>query len=384
MQNAILVFTANVDKWGAERSITSMCAGLQSRGHKVLVIIPKHGPIHELLEAVNVEYMIFPYSTAIVGPSYYELPLWRRFVRKRYLFVGCFKYLLSLCRLKKILKERNINPIAVYSATITIDFGAHFAKYIKVPHIQHIRENLSAFGYRLRKGNEKGLRFIKKNSVAVICTCNAIRDYYQKSLYLESTYVVNNGVPSIDLPQMEKSKDILMLIQTTRLMSDKNVIESIKAVEQLVKSGCDKIQLDIYGVGEQEEDLKEYIETHNLSSYIEMKGFCDDINYFKYHVGLMTSVFEAFARSTIEYMNHGLAVVASNTGGNLEQIVDGETGFFYELNNPNDLARILRMLYENPLLTTKLGKAGKKRFDECFTQERYVKQITDIIIAKIK
>ena len=123
-----------------------------------------------------------------------------------------------------------------------------------------------------------------------------------------------------------------------------------------------------------------YIDNNALSDYVELKGFSNKIDFAPYHVGLMTSKFEAFARSVLDYMNNGLAVIASNTGGNVEQVIDGETGLLYQTLSSEDLALKLESLILKPQLAINMGKRGRMRFLKMFTQERYLEKAAGIIL----
>ena len=55
----ILFLSLHVGKWGAERSMCSLCASLKNK-YRVVVIITSHGSIEELLKSYNIEYYIIP------------------------------------------------------------------------------------------------------------------------------------------------------------------------------------------------------------------------------------------------------------------------------------------------------------------------------------
>lgn len=383
MKDTILVFTANIDKWGAERSVASMCSGLISNGYNVLVIIPRVGPIIEIFKEYGINYIVHNFPMAIGTLFDRNISFFRAVARTRHIIPDYIRMLWQLFSLKKKLKRKGIVPIAAYSASLTIDFGVRFALLCNIKHIQHIRENLDAFGYKLKYGYKNGINKISKTSCLIICTCNAVRDRYANDFKNNELRVVNNGVKNKkDLPEKEIIGK-LNIIQTARLMKDKNILDSIKAVEIIVSTGRTEIHLDIYGLGNQEKFLKKYVEDHNLSSYITFRGFCDNIDYSKYNIGLMTSIYEAFSRSVLEYMNNGLVAIASNTGGNVEQIQDGETGLLYNLNHPDSLACAISKLYDDKYLIHRLALAGREYFIKHFTQEAYIDKITNLIISKI-
>ena len=55
---------------------------------------------------------------------------------------------------------------------------------------------------------------------------------------------------------------------------------------------------------------------------------------------------EAFGRIAVEGQSLGRLVIATNHGGSRETIIDGETGWLVEPNNPNKLAEIMDTVLE--------------------------------------
>lgn len=379
----ILVFIAHVDKWGAERSVISMCVGLNRSGYSTLVIIPRRGPIEELLTNNGIDYMVYKYPLSIGSLFDRKISFIRALARMRHIVPDYIRMHKQLFSLKHILENKGIIPVAVYSASLTIDFGARFALLCKVKHIQHIRENLNAFNYSLKYGYKNGMKIISKASSLIICTCNAVKRCYENDLPNDKMFVVYNGVTSKNDLLVKHTSNKLQMIQTARLMSDKNIIESIKAIEIVLATGRTELHLDIYGVGEQEEMLKKYVQEHQLCECITFKGFCEQIDYSNYNVGLMTSLYEAFARSVLEYMNNELVVLASNSGGNVEQIRNEDTGLLYKVNHPEDLAYAICKLYDDVNLRERLAIAGREYFLSHFTQDAFVKNITKLIVSHI-
>jgi glycosyltransferase involved in cell wall biosynthesis len=89
----------------------------------------------------------------------------------------------------------------------------------------------------------------------------------------QPTEVISNGINDEVIERLPVvaarpiGSEPLNIIWCGRLSHEKRPLESIKAVSQL--SGC---QLDIYGNGPLESELQEYINAHDLSDRIHLKG----------------------------------------------------------------------------------------------------------------
>lgn len=372
MKKYIIVFSRHVDNWGAERSTCSLCKGLKDKGYNVLVVIPRVGEIIDLLEKDGIEYLVYDFPGWLYEGRYHQ--------SLKHICKCRFIEQYRIFTLKRFFHKSGIKPILVYSNTLTFGFGIKLAKCCNVPHVQHIRENIEAFDYHFRDGYKKSMGLID-SSAAIMCTCDTIRQRYINDLSANKFFTVHNGVPPVvNSTQIDFNSPKLQIVQVARFMDDKRVIDSLHAIKILIDRGCENIHLDLYGKGEEENMYRRFISENNLSNYVEIKGFVKKIDFPFYQLGLMTSTFEAFSRSVLDYMNNGLAVIASNTGGNVEQVIDNQTGLLYEVKNPNSLANAIEKLYKDRDLLKQFGDKSRLRFLNNFTQEKYVARTNEIII----
>jgi glycosyltransferase involved in cell wall biosynthesis len=78
---------------------------------------------------------------------------------------------------------------------------------------------------------------------------------------------------------------------------------------------------------------------------------------------------EALGRTVVEAMAAGRPVVASRLGGLPFTVADGATGLLAEPGDPDDLARKIETLLDNPELRRRMGEAGRKRFEQYYAWE---------------
>jgi glycosyltransferase involved in cell wall biosynthesis len=81
---------------------------------------------------------------------------------------------------------------------------------------------------------------------------------------------------------------------------------------------------------------------------------------------------EGFSNALLEAMAAKLAVIATAIGGNLDAIVDGESGILVPPRDPPALAVALKRLAGDPALRRRLGEAARTRVEERFSLERCV------------
>jgi glycosyltransferase involved in cell wall biosynthesis len=76
---------------------------------------------------------------------------------------------------------------------------------------------------------------------------------------------------------------------------------------------------------------------------------------------------EALGRTAVEAMAAGRPVVASRIGGLPFTVADGATGLLCEPADPDDLARKIAILLDDPELRVRLGESGRRRFEEHYS-----------------
>jgi glycosyltransferase involved in cell wall biosynthesis len=70
--------------------------------------------------------------------------------------------------------------------------------------------------------------------------------------------------------------------------------------------------------------------------------------------------------------------VATAIGGTDEAVVHGETGLLVPSAAPAALAEAIRTILSDPVLSQRLGAAGRARVQQAFSAETMVRQITAI------
>jgi glycosyltransferase involved in cell wall biosynthesis len=91
---------------------------------------------------------------------------------------------------------------------------------------------------------------------------------------------------------------------------------------------------------------------------------------------------EALGRTAVEAMGAGRPVVASRLGGLPFTVADGSTGLLCEPGDPEDLARKIDTLLDDPDLCRRLGQAGRRRFEEDYAWDAVIERHYRPLLAK--
>ena len=97
------------------------------------------------------------------------------------------------------------------------------------------------------------------------------------------------------------------------------------------------------------------------------------------HAGVFVYVTECegLGSGVLLAMSAGVPVVASKVGGLPEIIRHMENGLFVE-NTPQDVARAIRQLLDDPRLAQRLGAAGRRTVIERFTVDHMVRRTMEV------
>jgi glycosyltransferase involved in cell wall biosynthesis len=95
------------------------------------------------------------------------------------------------------------------------------------------------------------------------------------------------------------------------------------------------------------------------------------------------SLSEGLGNSFLEAMALGLPIIGTKVGGIPDFLKDGETGLFCQVNNPEDVARKIRMIKGDPILREKLIKNGQGLVKTFYSWETIVSKFEKEIFDKI-
>jgi glycosyltransferase involved in cell wall biosynthesis len=127
----------------------------------------------------------------------------------------------------------------------------------------------------------------------------------------------------------------------------------------------------------EEKKFKDFIQNHQLKETVEFTGPLYNDRKWKAYAGADIFCFpthysaESFGLVAIEAMLFGLPVVATNWRGLPDIVMDGETGFLVPPKDAKSIAERLENLILDPDLRVAMGAAGRKRYEEKFTVEKF-------------
>jgi glycosyltransferase involved in cell wall biosynthesis len=186
-----------------------------------------------------------------------------------------------------------------------------------------------------------------------------------------SIRVIYNGVDSARLTPNPKERSASPLfIYLGRLKKYKRVDVVIRAFAGLHLSNA---TLEIAGTGDYRARLERLVESLQLTDSVKFLGFITEDE--KIHLlrrawaSTLASPKEGWGISNLEAAACATPVIAANSPGIRESVIDGETGFLVPPNDISAMTAAMRGIVESPSLVASLGAAGR-RYAERFTWDR--------------
>ena len=366
----ILVITHYHEANGSNRSMADLVFGLQTLGVEIHLVVPREGSLSALFYSSELNILVVP------------IPWWMS-VNKLTSFqslVLAIEIRNSAFKISRIIKEKGID--LVYTNTSVTPVGCLAAHIAGVPHVWQIREygNLD-FGLRFNFPVWASKRLLR-SSDAIIVHAQGVKEKQFFSTD-DKVHLIYNGVATeAQFEERLKTRDVsLSNGEFTFLMASsfnpvKRLEAAIHALKSLQRQGL-RARLILAGGGEKSyvNSLHLLVNELGLDSCVSFPGFLMDPypQYFMSDCLLVCSDYEAFSRSALEAMSTALPVIGRASGGTLEIIRDGETGFLF--NNQNELVTCMAELITKPELARQMGIAGWKRARKDFTVERCAAEV---------
>lgn len=164
------------------------------------------------------------------------------------------------------------------------------------------------------------------------------------------------------------------ILYAGRLLKLKHVMDTVKAVHRLVKSGF-AVHFTIIGDGECAGQIQAYICKNRLEEYIQMlpfmpaekvREYMDSADIFVFS----SNFYEGWGAVVNEAMNSACALVVSHAVGSAAYLIqNGENGYIYRFADIQELTQKLRTLASDKTLCEKFGREAYKTITKLWAAE---------------
>lgn len=331
----IIFVSASIGGGGAERVVAELAAQMSEQGHRVeIVTIGSQKKDYHLPADISV--INCAQKGKIPGLS----------------FLG------RVCRLRKVVKERQPDACISFNTTVNIyaalacaDMGRKLilaerndpVSYPSSKVYRFLRDRLYRGKFRYAFQTEEAKQFFSKkiqNNSAVIFN------------------PINSAMPAVYEGQRSKR-----FVMAGRLEPQKNLIMAIDAFSMLKESHPEYV-LEIYGEGMQKAQIEEYIIAQALSPWVKLMGRSNRLyeDILDATAFVLSSDFEGMSNSMLEAMALGIPTISTDypSGGARAVIRNGENGLLIPVGDTQALHAAMKRVIDEPELAQCLSANGEK------------------------
>ena len=174
----------------------------------------------------------------------------------------------------------------------------------------------------------------------------------------------------------------IVCVASGRVVTQKAPILLLDAFRRAAEQ-CPPLRLELFGDGDLMPAARDYVRAFRLEDRVQLFGFQPNHVVLEHirraGIFLQHSWWEGLGVAILEAMAHALPVVATRTGGILETVVEGETGFLVEPGDSAAMADRIVTLARHPGLRNRMGAAGWARVREHYTWDQERSQLLRIL-----
>ncbi|MDJ1484996.1 glycosyltransferase family 4 protein [Cytophagaceae bacterium YF14B1] len=206
----------------------------------------------------------------------------------------------------------------------------------------------------------------------------------------DRVYIIHNGLedaatPYLPLVRAQKEQTNILFVGVLR--EDKGVTVLIEAA-CLLKNIVHNFSISLVGEfvsNEYENEVMAKVQEYNLQDHVQFLGTKTGDEkwqeFVKADIFCFPSYFESesFGNVLVEAMMFELPVVSTLWRGIPDIVVEGDTGFLVQVQQPQLIAEKLLLLMSDPALQKSMGKKGRERYLQSFSLQKHLKAMEETI-----
>lgn len=298
-----------------------------------------------------------------------------------------FKYdLLSLFEIKSLIVKNNIEILHCHlfkACFIGYLLKKFYFKKIKLIFHEHGRifQNSRIYNFFLKYAQNKVDLFIAVSEATKRELIENTRIPEQKIKILYNFIDLEKfNLEVLGKYDKDKQREKLRIRESDFVVGFAGRLSKVKGCEYLIKSipyiNIPNFKVLIAGDGIEREKLERLVENLNVKEKIIFLGYVRDILNFYGIIDVLVvpSQSESFGMSAIEAQACGIPVIASNTTGLREIMLDNASGLLFQNKSSTDLSKKINTIYADGNLRSKLISQGYMNV-VCYSMDKYIENL---------
>lgn len=244
--------------------------------------------------------------------------------------------------------------------------------------------------FRLKNNRYTHYKYNHKAIQRIICVSEAIRRIMLPHIEQpQKLTVIYSGIDEQKFDRQGSNGHILrkqygldkhtaLIGNVAALAPHKDYFTFLATAQRLLDGGM-KAKFLLIGEGDERKNLQEYVQAKGLENDVIFTGFRNDIAQIlpELDIMLVTSDEEGLGTSVLDAFAAGVPVVATQAGGLMELVLEGQTGLSAPIKNADLLAKQVTRLLTDPALRISLIK-GAESYVQRFSRENTAQKTLSI------
>lgn len=298
---------------------------------------------------------------------------------------------LKAIKIFKLIKKEKVDIVVTYHESSDF-FGSIIAKLAKVPVIMSSRRDM---GYKLKPRHIFIYKLINRLFDRIITVSEAVANiiFDRENVLWSRIKIIHNGV---EIEKFNKKIDTAVVKKSIGIDNNWPVVGILAAIRPikghkyfleaayLILKNASNINFLVVGWYDENseyfKELQKLLEKLGIKDKVMFTGGRKDIPEMLsiMDICVNSSLNEGFPNAVLEAMTMGKPVVATNSGGTPEAVIDGKTGFLVDSCDSSALAEAINKLLKDNNLCTSMGIVGKERIKDTFKIEKMITEIESI------
>ncbi len=350
---------------GAQRCLLDLVVAMHNRGWAPRVALPSDGPLTDRLRERHTPVDIIP-----CGP----------YTSGRKTLADAARFAIDTTRSSRKIAEL----AAIHRADLVYVNGPRalpatsFAVRERVPLVFHVHSHLT------RSYAQKVAGWaVRESNATVISSCRFLAQPLLPYVAPDQLHVIYNGTPEIPfMARSVPSNGVWRIGLLGRIAPEKGQDHFLHAARIVLHEfpACRFVicGASLFSGAEYQRSV------HKLSAGlpVDFLGWREDVAEVLANLDLLTvpsAPVDGTTRVILEAFSAGLPVVAYPSGGIVEVVRKGNTGFLTDSNHPKSLAAALLAIMREPGRLADVPLEARKTWQKKYTVDRYCNQVLEVI-----
>jgi len=258
-------------------------------------------------------------------------------------------------------------------------------------------------GWAMTPGTRQALRKIGNDTDYLTYISEYTHKKIAKALSPDAAARMRRIVPGVDSTEFSPDNlssgiqlrtelgwiDRPVIVCVSRLMARKGQDELIRALP-IIQQTAPNASLIIVGDGPYRKDIERLVKKLGLENFVHLTGKVSQTELSKWYAA--GDIFAMPCRTRmggwdveglgivfLEGSATGLPVIVGDSGGAVDAVIDGETGFLVDGTNTAEIADRIAYLFANPDVAKKMGEAGRNWVTQEWTWDQNFKKLDGLL-----